>query len=530
MFFLSKDDFSKAVGQAVAKYVTSTGIKSLIDDSENYNGKYVERVFEIQPEQMWLMYLRNEWIRSCVDKIIRYVTNTNLKAVPADETLEEVPEEMEQRIDAINSLFADPNTGLESWKDIRREYMRDILIYDAGALEIVYDTEGLPAELYSLKGSKIRLNVNKHGSFKSEEEAYALLSEKGADKNEYLARKEVCYMVANPKSGSVYGISPLETLYIAVVSDLNASKYNSDFFKNHGEASGILGVEGLNDADIERFRAYWNKEIKGKAHKLAVASGKISWTPMNMSNRDMQFLEYQKWLLGKIMAVYSIQPIILGMIDITTGKLNSQEQMEAFREECIRPMLELETYQLTKTLVQLGFGWEDIKITYETIDTRDAIVDTNLATTLVQAGIITVNEARQQYLDMEKIEGGDTLASTAMGDPFGDMGLTEDIPSEQKETMGVEDAIEELSQQGVSQEQVKNLKGNLWVEKKEIVHRDVISKKIVRRGDKWCVVHAHPQKPGSTDKPIGTVIKCFPTRAQAVKMHQAITISQSQEE
>lgn len=46
---------------------------------------------------------------------------------------------------------------------------------------------------------------------------------------------------------------------------------------------------------------------------------------------------------------------------------------------------------------------------------------------------------------------------------------------------------------------------------------------VVKRGNQWCVVHGHPQKPGSkTDKPEGTVIKCFSTKKQADAMHRAI--------
>jgi DNA adenine methylase len=50
---------------------------------------------------------------------------------------------------------------------------------------------------------------------------------------------------------------------------------------------------------------------------------------------------------------------------------------------------------------------------------------------------------------------------------------------------------------------------------------------VVKRGDKWCVVHGHPIKPGSkTDKPPGSIIKCFPTKEEAVAMHKAIIVSQ----
>lgn len=53
----------------------------------------------------------------------------------------------------------------------------------------------------------------------------------------------------------------------------------------------------------------------------------------------------------------------------------------------------------------------------------------------------------------------------------------------------------------------------------------MVVKKTINGKTKWCVVHGHPPKT-KRDKPIGTIIKCFDTRAEAVKMHQAIIISQ----
>ena len=51
---------------------------------------------------------------------------------------------------------------------------------------------------------------------------------------------------------------------------------------------------------------------------------------------------------------------------------------------------------------------------------------------------------------------------------------------------------------------------------------------VVKRGNKWCVIHKHPRKKGSkTDKPVGTVIKCFDTKEEADAMHKAILISQN---
>lgn len=54
-----------------------------------------------------------------------------------------------------------------------------------------------------------------------------------------------------------------------------------------------------------------------------------------------------------------------------------------------------------------------------------------------------------------------------------------------------------------------------------------IENHVVKKGDQWCVVHGHPKKPGSkTDKSPGSIIHCFPTKAQAEAQHKAIIISE----
>lgn len=58
---------------------------------------------------------------------------------------------------------------------------------------------------------------------------------------------------------------------------------------------------------------------------------------------------------------------------------------------------------------------------------------------------------------------------------------------------------------------------------------------VVKRGNSWCVVHAHPKKEGSTtDKAPGTAIECYSiakygnegARKKANAMHYAIVMSE----
>lgn len=54
---------------------------------------------------------------------------------------------------------------------------------------------------------------------------------------------------------------------------------------------------------------------------------------------------------------------------------------------------------------------------------------------------------------------------------------------------------------------------------------------VVKIGNEWCVVHGHPQKPGSkTDKPPGTIIACHKTKEAAERQHRAIIASEKERE
>ena len=53
---------------------------------------------------------------------------------------------------------------------------------------------------------------------------------------------------------------------------------------------------------------------------------------------------------------------------------------------------------------------------------------------------------------------------------------------------------------------------------------------VVKRGNQWCVIHAHKMNPNSeTDEPPGSIIKCFRTKQEAENMHNAILASQAME-
>jgi HK97 family phage portal protein len=403
------DTFLAKRGIYTSKAMDELSSKGSIVDMSNYDKSHrVRKTFQGLSEELMLgMYKRSDWVRACVDKIILHVTKVDLKAGAPENQDEDVTPDQQKRIDEVQALLDDPNRRTESLNHIRRQYLRDILIYDAGALEIVYEQGGkkLPVELYAVGGSSIRLNTNDHGMFSDPENAYVIPGRTAAQ-HVWFADDELIYMLANPQSSSVYGLSPLESLAATVSSDLNAAQHNADFFANNAEASGVLGVEQMGKDALKRFRVYWNEELKGKPHKMIALNGKVTWTPMSQTNRDMQFVEYQRWLLSKIMSVYGVQPIVMGFIDENTGKLNSEEQWNIFTEQVIKPMLALETFYLTTKLVKDAFGYDDVAIVHDVVDTRNEKTESEIAERYVKNDIIEINEARARFLQLPAVDWG----------------------------------------------------------------------------------------------------------------------------
>ena len=443
-----------------------------------YGDTYVNRIMQktgLTTLEMWYCYVQDEWVRACVDKIIKEVVKYQIVVVPK-ETSDEMAPETQAHIDEVTELLENPNEKIESFDNIRRKYLRDILVYDAGAMEIVYANSGKPeieaslksinkklfnlelnkkvifdkkkiesidrditkikkerlslkkqlkvvnkqieekgnkpVELYDVAGVNIKVNVDEAGNFMNGKPAYLYYSQGNSLKPDVeFTKEELIYFLQYPTAGRVYGLSPIETLYDTVQADIQAAKLNRRRLDNDGMISGVLAFPGMSQAKLSRNQNFWKMQAKKKGARLVLTSSdKVSFTRVAESHQEMQFMEYQRWTLVKIMAVYGMQPIVLGVITENTGKLNSEEQRKQFKSDAVLPLIELETHHLTDVLIQQGFGYDDIKCSYvEPTQESTQTENVDKADKMGKLGVITINEARG-FIGLKRLEeGGDQL-------------------------------------------------------------------------------------------------------------------------
>jgi HK97 family phage portal protein len=378
-------------------------------------------------EQMEQMYIANTWVRSTVDKIVDRASDVDLIIKPLSVTEEGggkgygLSDETKRHIENVFEIINKPNENYESLQSIRKKIVRDSMKFDASALEIVKgevvsDKIKKPrVELYSVPGNTIKLNVDDRGIFKKENSAYLQV-----DRNMKITGKwksdELMYFILNPQSNKVYGLAAAESLVQTVTAELYANDYNLDFFYNNATPRIAVMLNdagvGLASAAMARFKTWWDKELKGNPHRpifLASEKGEIKLDKISMSNEDMQFQFYSLWLLVKILAVYKMQPAVLGVSNLfsTGGRISPSEQLKLFKADAVKPHLDIFVHKFNNHIIfnEEILGYDDVYVD-SSLDLGDKIDQSKLYESYLRNGVMTINDIRVHGLGMVPVPWG----------------------------------------------------------------------------------------------------------------------------
>jgi HK97 family phage portal protein len=380
------------------------------------------RLTDVQAVQFWK---HNPWLNSTVDRIVADCT----KIAPVVRVRNnQIPNARQEReIKTVQKLLDNPNDNDESFADIREKVIRDMLIIGRGAMEKIFDESGdRLEELYALVARNLKVRSDDRGNipmdraYKMERVQTSSFNQDGTNKGkggtEFFNRDEVIFMVYKPVSWSLYGHKPMDTLANTVASDILRATYNSVFFTNNGEASGLLSVKGMSKSELRKLKQYFQARHKGaaNAHRTLAVNVPVQWVQMAVTNRDMQFQEYGVELRQKIFAVYSMQPIIMGVLDASTGRLNSEQQTQSYKDGALMPIIRKESYYYSQEICWDGFGFTDLEIVFPDINLLDAKTQSELDTKDTQAAILTINEVRGRR-NLPPVKWGDTPVITLPG-------------------------------------------------------------------------------------------------------------------
>jgi hypothetical protein len=402
-------------------------------------------------ETLRLMAARSEWVRAIIKTRKNQIGKVPFAFQPKDPD-DQTPS-TKKMIEQMEKLFKRPSMKgsrphSRSWRQFIGEVLEDLLVLDAGVIEKERNGYGWIVAMYPVDGATIRPNLDEYGGY--HDDAYVQLIE--GQLTARFGMEDLVYIMDNPQTDvrfSGYGMSPLEHLIISVTAELYSSKYNMSYFEKGSVPEGILNLgEDVSPEDVDAFRLYWMNEIMGKPWALPIVGGKgVEWTAWRQSNKDMEFMSYQEWLLKKLCAVYQIAPQEVGELeDVNRSTADSQD--ESNDSKSIEPILSLlKDYIDVEIVGEHGQGIGDyVEFVWDNEGTNLAEVIEKYSA-MVPAGAATRAEWREEM-------GMDTPDDDTVGAEGLDMFLVDGQPQplptkEDTEVMGAK------AQQDQQQEQME---------------------------------------------------------------------------
>lgn len=239
-------------------------------------------------------------------------------------------------------------------------------------------------------------------------------------------QKEIIYSCLNPRSEHTYGWAPIQSIMEVVESLNNSIVWNRDFFYNSAIPDGIVDFGNMDEDNLKAVKAEWQKDVKGKAHKLLMVSNpnpsysegtatqqkSVTFVPLQKGAREMEFLESQKWYSSLVTSAFKCSPAELGILGDVKNKAIQEGQERVHVRRAIKPILAEIEYAFNTQLITEFFSQDDprgktggLKFIFDYIDPVDEAKQKENEIKDLEAGVITINEVRRKR-GMEDVEWG----------------------------------------------------------------------------------------------------------------------------
>lgn len=357
--------------------------------------------------------------RICINTLKEKITKTKWVIQPKDQ-LKQVDEE---KIDEVTNFFKYPNPT-DSFRTLLDKMLEDLLVLDAVSLEKTRFPDGKLAQLFFVDAATIRPVFDEYGNIdieiplKTEKEGNVTLPVSyvqilnnsqygGPESGDIIAAwpyRDMVYFHQHPQGAMDafgYGLSPLEGVISVVANILNADNFNSTYFEEGAFPPIIIQLIGsVNQRDLEAYREYMNQELTGNFHRPALmatksAEGMKVHNLKDMTNRDMEFMDYMMFLGRLLCAAYGMSGQDIGLTDEVGSKNVAETQKDLSEGKGYGSILGLIKEQFNE-LISQDFGYKDIEFEWVAPDSTEPDIASQIYDRALKNGTLTVNEVRQK--------------------------------------------------------------------------------------------------------------------------------------
>ena len=362
--------------------------------------------------------------RICINVLKEKITKTKWVIQPIDP----MAKVDEARVKEVEELFKHPNQNNETFRTLLDKILEDLLVLDAVSIEKTRYPDGKLAEMFFVDSATIRPVYDQYGNqdveipLKTEENGNVELPVSylqilnnsqygGPESGDIVAawpKRDMIHFNMHPQGsmeGFGYGLSPLEGVLSVVANLLNADNYNSNYFEEGSFPPIIMQLVGtINQRDLEAYREYMIQEMTGNFHRPAVMSTKGAedvkiHNLKDLTNRDMQFMEYTVFLAKLLCAAYGLSPQDIGLTD-DVNRATAQVQKDLSEGKGYGSILHLLKEVFNQEIIWKDFGYTELEFEWVAPDSTEPDQASQIYDRSLKNGTMTINEVRQKMGEM----------------------------------------------------------------------------------------------------------------------------------
>ncbi|MCU1318895.1 MAG: hypothetical protein JWP98_413 [Edaphobacter sp.] len=297
------------------------------------------------------------------------------------------------RMNVLRRCLEEPNVS-DSFRVLWEQVLEDLLVGGFGTVEMEATGDPLrPFHLWAVDGATIQIDSTWDGDPEKPRFAQAT-GRLGREGLVPLRDDELIYVRLNPRSHTPFGLGRLEVAFETVNQFLSANRYAGRLASN----SVVQYALWLNEATPEqhdRLIRWWQDEIEGtgrvpllsceqKPEVLRFAGG---------TDADLRLL-WQESLIRMIANAFELPPMLLGLQHDVNRTTAGEMANEAFQSAVI-PVAKLLEEHITRDLFAKKLGWREFEFRFNELESRDEMQELQMQTSLLSAGVLTVDEVRQ---------------------------------------------------------------------------------------------------------------------------------------
>lgn len=389
-----------------------------------------------QPRQVDTRTIRklakSPWVQMVLNTFKKQISSMPWDIVPEDES---DGVDYSEKIAKVKDFLMQINGNDQTIDDLNSEIITDIGEIDAGVWNLVYTSGSYDigeVPIYDAWGKVVGTEVDLRLKPFGQRE---LAQVKSADGSTFLKqvdihknvlryyqysfkhprqnptpfdKEEILYMMMNPRSYSVYGYSPVQSIQQVLELLIQGTRYNKDIFTNNAIPDLLATLPKLPKEELAKLKRIWNNEYQGKPHQV----GFINWPIENIhklaeSNRDLEWLEGQKWYFKLVFAAFGVSPTEAGFFE-NANKSNDDGQERTTVRNALEPYFKLIERRITQGLITEILQEEKPGICFKYFpkDTAKEKIEFEQDIKKIEMGIMTINEYRSKQGD-EDVEWGD---------------------------------------------------------------------------------------------------------------------------